>query len=124
MTIQPKPTLGSVVQAHRQQHELGRRQLAQLIGVAPSQITRWELDQTVPSAASLVALSQQLEIRASVLFKLAGLPVPSVVQSLPAMLRAEYDLPPEAIAEIQAHIEATARKYHPPDSGQQESTTK
>jgi hypothetical protein len=35
--------------------------------------------------------------------------------SLPAMLRAEYDLPPEAIKEIQQNIESIARKYRASD---------
>jgi hypothetical protein len=39
------------------------------------------------------------------------MPMPALATSLPVMLRAEYDLPPEAIKEIQRNIESVARKY-------------
>jgi transcriptional regulator with XRE-family HTH domain len=105
------PTLGSVLRAAREQHGLDRRQLARLVEVAPSQITRWEADAKVPLSKSLVALARQLELRASELFELAGKPIPPDLANLPAMLRAEYDLPAEAIAEIQKHIQAVAKQY-------------
>jgi hypothetical protein len=41
--------------------------------------------------------------------------MPKSTPSLPAMLRAEYDLPPEAIKEIQQNIESIARKYRVSD---------
>jgi len=113
---QPDSTFGSTLRAAREAQGLDRRQLAQLVGVAPSQVTRWEADEKTPSTPSLIALARQLELRTADLFALAGLPVPAELTSLPAMLRAEYELPPEAIAEIQAHITRVAKRY-----GRQES---
>ena len=104
-------TLGSALRSARQAHGLGTRQLARLLGVAPSQISRWEADEVLPSAKFLAALAEQLELRSSDLFQLAGAPIPTDLANLPAMLRAEYELPPEAIQEIQDHIAEVASKY-------------
>jgi hypothetical protein len=56
-------------------------------------------------------LDETLELDQREIFFLAGVPTPSDLPSLPAMLRKEYDLPPEAIAEIQKNIERVAGKY-------------
>jgi transcriptional regulator with XRE-family HTH domain len=117
-----KTTLGTYLRAARETHQLSLRQLAALIEVAPSQVLRWEADELVPTAPNLAALAEQLELRASELFKLAGRPIPEDRASLPAMLRADYDLPPEAIAEVEAHIAALADKYRGAKAGS--STTR
>lgn len=110
-TFMPKTTLGSTIRTAREAHQLGIRQLARLIEANPTQVLRWENDDAVPSPSAIASLAEQLELRASELFALAGVPVPSDLASLPAMLRADYDLPPEAIVEIEAHIAAVAKKY-------------
>lgn len=104
-------TLGDTIRQAREAHGLGVRELARLIEVAPSQVLRWENNERVPQAEWLIALADQLELRAADLFKLAGRAIPSELASLPAMLRADYDLPPEAIKEIERHIAAVAKKY-------------
>jgi transcriptional regulator with XRE-family HTH domain len=86
------------------------RQLAAQSGVAKSVISRFEREGS-GSAHNLLALARALELPASKLFSQAGQPMPHLSPSLPAMLRAEYDLPPEAIKEIQTNIEQVARKY-------------
>jgi transcriptional regulator with XRE-family HTH domain len=110
-TSMPQRSLGATIRTAREAHGLGRADFARLLGVPPSQITRWETNEVTPSPQSLVTLANQLEVRASDLFMLAGVPVPTDLASLPAMLRAEYHLPPEAITEIQAHIEQVAAEY-------------
>lgn len=105
-------SLGQMIRAAREAHGLDQKNLARLVGVAPSQVTRWEADRFAPSPQTLVKVAQQLELSAAELFTLAGIPLPEGTASLPAMLRAEYQLPPEAVAEIQAHIEDVARRYH------------
>jgi transcriptional regulator with XRE-family HTH domain len=109
-----KKSLGTHIRQAREAHGLSLRQLARLVEVAPSQVLRWESDELTPSPRSLAAVADQLELRASELFALAGIAVPSDLASLPAMLRADYDLPPEAIAEIESHIAAVAKKYRKP----------
>jgi transcriptional regulator with XRE-family HTH domain len=109
--MQDEASLGATIRTARQAHGLEGKQLAKLLGVAPSQVTRWEADEYIPSPRALVGLANQLELRASDLFRLAGVPLPPDLANLPAMLRAEYQLPPEAIADIQAHIEQVAAEY-------------
>ena len=104
-------TLGSTLRTAREAQGLDRKQLAELLSVAPSQVTRWEADEKTPSVPSLVALAKQLELRTADLFALAGLPIPDELTSLPAMLRAEYELPPEAITDIQQYITDVAKRY-------------
>lgn len=89
---------------------LSVRQLEAQSGVARSVISRFEREGS-GSARNLLQLARALELNASDLFLTAGRQLPANMQSLPAMLRAEYDLPPEAIREIQTNIEAVARKY-------------
>jgi transcriptional regulator with XRE-family HTH domain len=93
---------------------LSVRQLEAQSGVAKSVISRFEREGT-GSAHNLLNLARALELRASDLFSQAGRPIPKPSPSLPAMLRAEYDLPPEAIKEIQRNIELIARKYRASD---------
>lgn len=52
-----------------------------------------------------------MELPATDMFALFDLAQPADAMSLPAMLRREYDLPPEAIVEVQQHIEQVAKKY-------------
>jgi transcriptional regulator with XRE-family HTH domain len=86
-------------------------QLARLVEARPSQVLRWERDEHLPSGSALMRLAQVLDLAPADLFRLVGLPVPDNAASLPAMLRREYELPPEAIEEIQRNIERVAQKY-------------
>lgn len=106
-----RPTLGARIRESREAQGLGIRQLARLIEVAPSQVLRYESDAITPSPPTLIALAGQLELPVRELFELAGRPLPQEPSSLPAMLRADYDLPPEAVAEVEAHIAAVAARY-------------
>lgn len=118
-----QPPLGTYLREAREAHGLTIRQLARLVEVAPSQVLRWEAGERVPTPPYLVALAEQLELRASELFDLAGRPIPTDRSSLPAMLRADYDLPPEAIAEVEKHIAEVAKKYRKPKRRRTAPTT-
>jgi transcriptional regulator with XRE-family HTH domain len=102
--------LARTLRQARESAGLSIRQHAAQSGVSKSVISYFEREGS-GSARNLLALARALELRASDLFLQAGKPMPRLAPSLPAMLRAEYDLPPEAIKEIQANIEQVARKY-------------
>lgn len=104
-------TLGGLIRAERQRQELSMQQLGVLVGVDKSMVLRWERDEWVPRAKHLGALSRALEIPTLDLMTLAGVEYPHDAPSLPAMLRAEYDLPPEAVAEAERAVARIARKY-------------
>jgi transcriptional regulator with XRE-family HTH domain len=111
MTDTKGRSLGATIQYLRTTQGLSIRQLAALIGAAPSLVLRWERDDVVPKQKYLSLLAQTLETSTADLFSLSGVPYPYDAPSLPAMLRAEYDLPPDAIAEIERSIKRIARKY-------------
>jgi transcriptional regulator with XRE-family HTH domain len=102
--------LAQTLRKAREATGMSVRQLAAQSGVSKSTISKFERDGS-GAAHNLLALARALELRASDLFSQAGKPLPRLGPNLPAMLRAEYDLPPEAIKEIQANIEQVARKY-------------
>lgn len=111
MTIQ-KMTLGTNLDEARQDAGLTIRQLAELSGVAKSVVGRLLLDQLPePKPDHLVRLAQVLEVRASDLFLLAGIPVPDQLPTVEALLRADYDLSEAAVAEVRAQIDAIVARY-------------
>lgn len=104
-------TLGSLIRSERERQGLSMRQLAALVGVQASAVILWERDETVPKAKYLSSLARVLELSTRDLMTLSGGEYPHDAPTLPAMLRAEYDLPPEAIAEIERSITRVAKKY-------------
>lgn len=104
-------TLGMRLRVARKAHGLAGRHLAELVKVAPSQVSRWEQDAAIPTPHALIRLAQTLELPASELFALAGIPLPEDHAMIATMLRTEYHLPPEAIAEIQTHIAELQGRY-------------
>ena len=88
------------------------RQLEAQAGVPRTTILRLESDELAsPNPTALQHLARALEVSSSELFLLAGIPVPTDRPSLAAMLRSDYDLPPEAVEEVQRSIERIARKH-------------
>jgi transcriptional regulator with XRE-family HTH domain len=104
-------SLGQRIRAERESQGLSLRALARLMSVDPRAAMRWERDEVTPQGKHLVALARVLELPTTELLMLGGIEYPHDAPTLPAMLRAEYDLPPEAIAEIERHIAKVARKY-------------
>lgn len=104
-----RATLGQHLEQSRQEAGLSLRQLAAASGIHPSSVNRLLKDEVeAPSPEHLMGLAQALDIRASDLFLLAGLPIPSEPPSVDAMLRAEYGLSDEGLAEAKRHITAIA----------------
>jgi transcriptional regulator with XRE-family HTH domain len=105
--------LGTLLRRGRETAGLSVRQLEAQSGVAKSTIFRLEQDDRPAkiSAVVLANLAQALEIPSTELFRAAQMPVPSEMPSLPAMLRAEYDVPPEAVQEMQRSLARIARRY-------------
>jgi len=105
-------TLGFFLKAVREQAGLSRRELEAMSGVGRMTIQRLEQDYyNEPSPDDLARLARALELNDTDLFLLAGLPVPKKTASLDIMLRTEYGLPPEAIAEAKADIAKIVAKY-------------
>ena len=112
-TGQPKPgTLGAVIREARERQGLSLRQLAHLVGADASAVIRWEQNTRTPKPAAISALARALELSSIELMDLAGIDYSLDPLSLPAMLRSEYDLPPEAIEQVQRYVARMARKHN------------
>src|SRR6266511_267991 len=94
-------TLGQVIRQAREEAGLSIRQLEATSGVGRMAIQRLEQDEVEkPAADHLLYLAQALELNETDLFLLAGLAVPKQTVSLDVLLRKEYGLPDEAVAEV------------------------
>ena len=116
----PKPkrgmTLGQYLRQAMDETRLSIRGLSGRSGVHRSAIERLlrdEVDEPLPS--HLVALAEALEVRTTDLFMLAGLPIPQDLPSVDALLRAEYDLSEEGLAEAKRQIAAIAAQERAKD---------
>jgi transcriptional regulator with XRE-family HTH domain len=110
-------SLGQLLRQAREVAGLSIRQLEATSGVGRMAIQRLEQDEVEkPAADHLLHLAQALELNETDLFLLARLPLPKRTASLDVMLRKEYGLPPEAIAEAKRNIQDLIDKY---DSGRE-----
>jgi transcriptional regulator with XRE-family HTH domain len=105
-------TLGRYLEAARQEAGLSLRQLAEAADVQKTIVARLLRDDVKkPTPAILMRLATVLELRTSDLFLMAGLPIPTELPSVEALLRTEYDLPEDAVAEAKQQIEAIVARY-------------
>jgi len=112
MPPDPEPgTLGAFIRAERERQDLSIRQLARLVDADPAAVLRWEQNERTPKAGAINALARALELSTSELMSLSGVDYPHDSPSLPAMLRAEYDLPPEAIEQVERYVARVAKQY-------------
>ena len=103
-------TLGHYLEQAREAAGMSHRQLAAASGVHPSSVNRLLKDEVdEPSPEHLVSLAEALDVSASDLFVLAGLPIPKELPSVDVMLRAEYGLSEEGLKEAKRQIAAIAR---------------
>ena len=54
------PTLGRTIREERERMEMSRAELARQVGVAASQVTRWEAGEYRPSTSAMMALARAL----------------------------------------------------------------
>jgi transcriptional regulator with XRE-family HTH domain len=101
--------LASTLRKAREAAGLSVRQLENQTGVSKSAISHLEREGR-GKADTLLRVARALELSAADVF-LRDSPRLLKPPDLPAMLRAEYHLPPEAIKEIQQNIENVARRY-------------
>lgn len=105
-------TLGRYLEAARQEAGLSLRQLAEAADVQPTIVARlMRGDVKKPTPAHLMRIATVLELKTSDVFLIAGLPIPTELPSVEALLRTEYDLPEDAVAEAKQQIEAIVARY-------------
>lgn len=105
-------TLGRLLSNARQEAGLTMRQLAERADVQLTVLHRLSNDEVQdPKPAQLIRLAEALELNAAELFLLAGVPVPTELPSVEALLRSEYDLPQAALEEARRDIDAIVARY-------------
>lgn len=92
--------LGDELRAARRAQRVSGRALADLVGVHYSTISRFEAGLLCPAPEVLERLAQALDLNADELDALAHPRLPS----LGPYLRAKFDLPPEAVTELEEHF--------------------
>lgn len=111
-------TLGQHLEAARQEAGYSLRQLASLSGLAMSSVNRLLKDEVEhPQADHLTALARALELNATDLFLLAGVPVPDQAASLDIMLRKGYGVSDREVPELKREIEALIARHGRPQPG-------
>jgi transcriptional regulator with XRE-family HTH domain len=105
-------SLGQYLEQAREEAGISLRQLVAATGIPQTTINRLLKDEVEkPNPEHLARLADALELNPSDLFMVAGLPIPQGMPSIDALLRAEYDLPEEAVAEARRNIQAIVEKY-------------
>ena len=105
--------LGEYIQQLRREKNLSVRGLAARAKVDATWVSRLEHGvYDSPDARSLWRIARVLDAEVADLYLTAGYGDAHALPGLVPYLRAKYELPEEAIAQLQAHFEAIAEKYH------------
>lgn len=104
--------IGETIAARRQALHLSARELARRAGVDTATVTRLEQGAIAPKAENLAAMARVLSLSVRELFALADWLQDSDLPALAPYLRKRYhQMPPEAVAEIEAHFRDLAARY-------------
>jgi transcriptional regulator with XRE-family HTH domain len=110
--------LGIYVQQLRLERALGVRGLAARAKVDASWLSRLEHGRIAsPDARSLWRIARALDVEVADLYLEAGFGDAHGLPGFGPYLRAKYHLPPDAVAQLEAHFALINEKYHssPPD---------
>lgn len=113
MTTDQLRQLATLLTAKREAFGLTIPEVSRLAGVNRGTLWRLELGMIAsPKGENLQAIGEVLGISAGDLFATIGWMPPNDLPSIRPYLRSKYhDLPPEAVAEIEAEFDAVARKH-------------
>ena len=113
MTPEQTKQLTRILKQRREEEGLSNNEVARRAGVDAG--TVWRIEQGMiasPKAESLQAIGEVLGIPASDLFATVGWMPEGELPTIRPYLRSKYrDLPPEAVAEIEAEFDAIAKKH-------------
>lgn len=104
--------LGDHLQNARKLKGLSARQLAEITDIADSSIVRIELGMVAePRPDKLKRIAVALELSPADVFERAGYATATDLPAMQPYLRTKYNLPDEAMAEIQRSATRIAKKY-------------
>jgi transcriptional regulator with XRE-family HTH domain len=99
-------TLGEFVRSRRQSMNLSLADAADASDLDPSYWNKLENGHyQTPSPQNLQSIAGVLKVPTEDLYGLAGYEIPTRLPSFAPYLRAKYDLPPEAVADLERYFE-------------------
>jgi transcriptional regulator with XRE-family HTH domain len=105
-------TLGEFVKARRSAMEFSLHDVAQRSGLHFSYWSKLEAGQyESPHPKHLMMIARTLEVPFEDLYSLAGYEAPERLPGFTPYLRAKYELPPEAIADLERYFELLRNYY-------------
>lgn len=106
-------SFAELIRSRRVELGLSASQAARNAGMTPSTLTRLENGESAtPTAPSLQALGEALDIPTADLFAALGWVTDDELPTLTPYLRRKYhDMPPDAITEIEEHFAQVARDH-------------
>jgi transcriptional regulator with XRE-family HTH domain len=119
MKEESNKTAGELVREARERHDLSIAKLAALADVDPRWLSRFEQGRyRNPDPRHMQRLAEALDLE-----PIALLTAADYVEGLPGFgpyLRTKYELPAEAVAQLEAHFELIADKYDAERGGSDE----
>jgi transcriptional regulator with XRE-family HTH domain len=105
-------SLGEYVKARRLSRDLSLSDAAQLSGLHFSYWSKLEAGQyESPSPKHLQSIARALEVNFEDLYGLAGYESPERLPTFTPYMRAKYDLPPEAVADLERYFDLLRNFY-------------
>ena len=99
-------SLGATIRAGREAIGMSVRKLAEEVGLAPSNVLRFENGERRPSADVVRRLARVLGLDTTMLLELADRELPS----FPMYLRTKYKLSSDAITELEGHFAEVSKR--------------
>lgn len=104
--------LGQYLRQERESQSISTRSLASAVGVDMAQIVRLEQGSVAsPKAEMLARIAATLGLPVADVLTLAGYPTMTELPSFTPYLRARYDLPDSAVAEMEQYFTRLAAKH-------------
>ena len=128
MTPEQAKQLSRMLRSKREAAGLSVNEVARRAGVDAGSVSRIERGQIPsPTARTLLALGEVLDIPASDLFTVAPWATPEELPTIRPYLRTKYHLPDDAMQEIERHFAEVAQRHgisfdpnHGPQGGEDE----
>lgn len=110
--IKRNQNLGEYVRARRQSLGLSLQDAAERSGLHFSYWSKLEAGQyEAPAPKYLLVIARTLGVTTEDLYGLAGYDIPERLPTFTPYLRAKYELPPEAVAELERYFELLRNFY-------------
>ena len=98
------PLLGEMIRHRRQQLGLSLRDVENQTGISRANLSRTEAGEAGARPETLGALSAVLRLPLADLYEAAGMPIPQRLPSIRPYLRRAYNVPDEAVDEIEKYL--------------------